>query len=61
MKIGQTVEFTLFGGKEKGVLHQKNEDKTWNIKVGDVIYPKVQVFKTLPKKKKEIPPWYIKK
>jgi len=59
MKIGQTVEFTLFGSKEVGILSQKNEDKTINIDVRGVIYPKVQTFKKLPKKKSDIPPWYI--
>jgi hypothetical protein len=59
MKVGQTIEFYLFGGKEKGTLSQKNDDGTWNIEVYDVTYPKVQTFKTLPKKKSDIPPWYI--
>lgn len=61
MKVGQTVEFYLFGGKEKGTLSQKNEDQTWNIQMGDVTYPGVKTFKILPKKKSDIPPWYILK
>lgn len=59
MKVGDKIEFYLFGVKEKGILAKKNQDKTWNIKMGDVIYPNVQTFKTLPKK--DVPPWYIKK
>ena len=61
MKIGQVVEFYLFGAREKGILSQKNKDKTWHIKVGDVTYPNVQTFKKLPKKQKDVPPWYILK
>tara|TARA_R110001592_G_scaffold6686_1_gene35941 strand:+ start:87 stop:272 length:186 start_codon:yes stop_codon:yes gene_type:complete len=61
MKIGQTIEFYLFGGKEKGILSQKNDDGTLNIDVYGVTYPKVQTFKKLPKKKSDIPPWYILK
>lgn len=59
MKLGNKIEFYLFGAKEKGTLDKQNPDKTWNIRVGDIIYPNVKTFKTLPKKKSEIPPWYI--
>lgn len=68
MKVGQVVEFYLFGAREKGVLSQKNKDKTWNIKMGDVTYPNVQTFKKLPKKRSDnpsnksyVPPWYMLK
>lgn len=68
MKIGQTIEFYLFGGKEKGTLSQKNDDGTWNIEVYGVTYPKVQTLTKLPKKpsdnpssKSYVPPWYFLK
>lgn len=61
MKSGDPIEFYLFGAKEKGTLDKKNQDKTWNIRVGDIIYPNVKTFKTLPKKKSDVPPWYILK
>jgi len=68
MKVGQTIEFYLFGGKEKGTLSQKNDDGTWNIEVYDITYPKVQTLTKLPKKRSDnpssksyVPPWYILK
>lgn len=61
MKKGQTVEFYLFGVKEKGTISKINEDKTVNIEFDSYTYPNIKTFKTLPKKTKEIPPWYILK
>jgi len=61
MKTGQTIEFYLFGVKEKGTVSQINENKTVNIQFDGYTYPNTQILKTLPKKTKEIPPWYILK
>ena len=47
--------------KVTNVTVTPNDDGTWNIEVYDVTYPKVQTFKKLPKKKSDIPPWYILK
>ena len=41
-------------------LSKINKDKTLQIAHGGVIYPSVQTFRKLPKKK-DIPPWYILK
>ena len=68
MKIGEKIDFYLFGIPEKGVIY---DIKEWNIEEGTVIGVEhgwgknkrckylVRIFKTLPKKIKEIPPWYI--
>ena len=61
MKVGDVIEFFLFGAKEKGKVIQKNKDKTINIDMGGIIYPKVKTFVELPNKKSDIPPWYILK
>ena len=68
MKIGQTIEFYLFGGKEKGILSQINPDKTLQIAYNGVIYPNVETLTELPKKRSDNPssksyvsPWYILK
>ena len=62
MKIGDKIEFYLFSEKRTGEVY--NIDKTE--KTVDVIfegfkYPNVQTFKKLPKKKSDVPPWYILK
>ena len=59
MKKNQVVEFYLFGVKETGILNNINSDKTIDILFENMIYPRVKTFKTLPKSKKDIPPWYI--
>ena len=62
MKVGSKVVFYLFGIKTNGIIYNVHKDKTVDIKSEDGYnYPKVQTFKTLPKRKKEIPPWYILK
>ena len=60
MKRGQIIEFYLFGVKEKGTVAKINEDKTVNIEFDGYTYPNTKTLKILPKKTKEIPPWYIK-
>ena len=61
MKVGDKIEFYCFSVLEKGTIVEINKDKTLQIACGGVIYPGVQTFKTLPKRKKEVPPWYILK
>jgi hypothetical protein len=61
MKVGDKIEFYLFGAKESGIVVVKNKDKTINIDMGGIIYPNVKTFSALPKKKGDIPPWYILK
>jgi len=61
MKIGDKIEFYCFSVLEKGTIVEINKDKTLQIACGGVIYPGVKTFKTLPKRKKEVPPWYILK
>ncbi len=61
MKVGDKIKFRLFGAVEEGIILTKNKDKTINIDMDGVIYPNVKTFTTLPKSKKDIPPWYILK
>ena len=61
MKVGDKIEFYVFSVLETGTIVEINKDKTLQIAYGGVIYPGVQTFKTLPKRKKEVPPWYILK
>ena len=61
MKVGDKIEFYCFSVLEKGTIGEINEDKTLQIANGGVIYPNVKTFKKLPKRKKEVPPWYILK
>jgi hypothetical protein len=63
MKKGDIIEFYLFGIPTTGEVYEiDRKNKTVNIRSEDGYnYPKVQTFKTLPKKKKDIPPWYILK
>ena len=60
MKVGDKIEFYCFSVLEEGTITEINKDKTLQIAHGGVIYPSVQTFKKLPKKK-DIPPWYILK
>ena len=63
MKIGDKIEFYLFGIPTIGEVYEiDKKNQTVNIRAEDGYnYPKVQTFKTLPRKKKDIPPWYILK
>ena len=61
MKVGDKIEFYCFSVLEKGTIVEINKDKTLQIACYGVIYPGVKTFKTLPKRKKEVPPWYILK
>ena len=59
MKVGDKIKFYVFSVLEEGTITEINTDKTLQIAHGGVIYPSVQTFKKLPKRQKEIPPWYI--
>jgi hypothetical protein len=59
MKVGDNIEFYVFGARTVGVIVSKNKDKTFTIEVDGTKYPNVKTFKKLPKIKKQIPPWYI--
>jgi|TARA_R110001592_G_scaffold39517_2_gene130129 hypothetical protein len=70
MKIGDEIEFYLFSEPLMGVITKINKPtpakgnipakgQTVDIKYRMLNYPGALIFKTLPKKKKEIPPWYV--
>lgn len=61
MKVGDKIMFYVFSVLEEGTITEINKDKTLQIAHGGVIYPNVQTFKKLPKRQKEVPPWYILK
>jgi len=62
MKIGDKIEFYLFSEKRMGEIYKINKkEKTVSVMFEGFNYPDVQTFKTLPKKKSDIPPWYILK
>ena len=60
MKVGQTVGFFLFGVPETGTIIKKHNSKLFDIETANgTKYPEVQLFKKLPKRKSQVPPWYI--
>ena len=61
MKKGDKIKFYLFSVLEEGIIKKINKNKTIHISRGNITYPNVQTFKELPKKAKDIPPWYILK
>ena len=61
MKKGDKIKFYLFSILEEGIVEGINKDKTLQINLEGIIYPCVNTFTTLPKKSKDIPPWYILK
>jgi len=69
MKIGDEIEFYLFGAKEKGTIYKINKkEKTVCVRYRGSNYPDLPTFKKLPKKKSSnpsspsyVPPWYILK
>ena len=63
MKVGDTIRFLCFGLLTTGVIYEVDKaNKTVSVLAEDGYkYPNIQTFKTLPKKKKDIPPWYILK
>ena len=63
MKIGDKIEFYLFGIPTMGEVYEIDKpNKTVSVLSEDGYkYPKMQTFKILPRKKKDVPPWYILK
>ena len=62
MKIGDKIEFYLFSEKRIGEVYNINkQEKTVGVIFEEFKYPSLQTFKKLPKKKSDIPPWYILK
>jgi len=62
MKIGTQVDFMLFNVMRKGIiLEYDKKTKIAMVGYNGSRYPNTQTFKTLPKRKKDIPFWYIKK
>ena len=72
MKVGDKIKFYLFSESVIGIITQINKPtpakgntpakgQTVDIRYGDLNYPGALIFNVLPKKKKEIPPWYILK
>ena len=63
MKVGDTISFLCFGIPATGVIYEIDKaNKTISVLAKDGYkYPNIQTFKELPKKKKDIPPWYILK
>lgn len=62
MKIGSKVVFVLFGFEEEGIIVEYDKKtKLAKVECDGYRYPNVQTLKTLPKRKKDIPVWYIKK
>lgn len=62
MKKGDIIEFYLFGIPTTGEVYEiDRKNKTVSVTSDGYKYSKIQTFKTLPRKKKDIPPWYILK
>ncbi len=60
MKIGDKIKFFLFGVESKGEVYTfDKKEKTVGILYEGFKYPNIKTFKKLPKKKSDIPPWYI--
>ena len=62
MKIGDKIKFFLFGVEQVGEVYNIDKtEKTVSVIFEGFKYPSLQTFKKLPKKKSDVPPWYIKK
>ena len=62
MKIGDKIKFFLFGVESEGEVYNiDKKEKTVSVICEGYKYPGIQTFKKLPKKSKDIPPWYILK
>jgi hypothetical protein len=60
MKVGDKIKFLLFGVETEGEIYNINKtEKTLDIFAEGYKYPGVKTFSKLPKKKSDIPPWYI--
>ncbi len=62
MRVNSKVVFMLFGAEEEGIiLEYDRKTKLAKVECDGYRYPSVQTLKILPKRKKDIPLWYIKK
>jgi len=62
MKVGDKIEFYLFSEKRIGEVYNIDKtEKTVGVIFEGFKYPSLQTFKKLPKKKSDVPPWYILK
>ena len=62
MRVGSKVVFVLFGSEEEGIIVEYDKKtKLARVECEGYRYPNVKTLKTLPKRKKDIPVWYIKK
>ena len=62
MKVGDKIKFFLFGVVETGIVYDiDKKEKTVSVTCDGYKYPGIKTFKKLPKKKSDIPPWYILK
>jgi hypothetical protein len=57
MKIGQKVNFYLFGVKNTAILKEKQDNKEWKVEFEGLVYPNCKVYRKVPDNK---PPfWFI--
>jgi hypothetical protein len=69
MKVGQTINFYLFGAPVEGEIYTiDKKEKTVGVIYEGFKYPHMRTFKKLPKKRSDnpsnksyVPPWYILK
>tara|TARA_R110000822_G_scaffold109977_3_gene239972 strand:- start:1182 stop:1391 length:210 start_codon:yes stop_codon:yes gene_type:complete len=69
MKIGDKINFYLFGVKEEGIIYNiDKKEKTVSVKCNGYNYSDIITLKKLPKKRSDnpshksyVPPWYILK
>lgn len=62
MKIGDKIKFYLFGQLVSGVVYEVDKtEKTVSVVHEGYKYSKMQTLRSVPRKKKDIPPWYILK
>jgi len=62
MKIGDKIKFYLFGQLVSGVVYEVDKaENTVSVMHEGYKYSKMQTLGFVPRKKKDIPPWYILK
>ena len=59
MKIGDTINFYLFSEEVQGEIINVNKKEKTIMAVHEGYKYTVQTFTKLPKKKSDIPPWYM--
>ena len=62
MKIGDKIKFYLFGQLVSGVIYEIDKaEETVSVMHEGYRYSKMQTLRSVPRKKKDRPPWYILK